>query len=45
MVFQRSMLHWRSGGGVKLPWVYVHCAISDKSAKFGVAVVKASMPN
>ena len=33
------MLDWRRGW-VNLPWVYVHCAIS---AKFGVAVFKASM--
>ena len=31
------------GGGVNLPWVYVHYALSARSAKFGVAVVKASM--
>ena len=71
MVFQRSMLDWRRGGGVNLPWVYmkhiwcngfpeiyaqleegsgvnlqwvyVHCALSTRSATFGVAVVKASM--
>ena len=36
------MLNWRRGG-VNLPWVYVHYAISAISAKFGVAVVKASM--
>ena len=30
MVFQRSMLNWRRGGGVNLPWVYVHCAIYMK---------------
>ena len=27
MVLQRSMLNWI--GGVILPWVYVHCAISE----------------
>ena len=29
--------------GVNLPWVYVHYAISARSATFGVVVVKASM--
>ena len=29
MVFQRSMLDWRRGRGVNLPWVYVHCAIYE----------------
>ena len=27
--FQRSMLNWRTGGGVSLPWVYVHSAIYE----------------
>ena len=35
------MLDWRRGG-VNLPRVYVHCAIS---AKFGVVVFKESMLN
>ena len=33
------------GRGVNLQWVYVHCAISARSAKFAAAVVKASMLN
>ena len=32
-----------TGGGVGLPCIYVHCAICARSAKFGVAVFKASM--
>ena len=34
-----------TGGVVNLPCIYVHCAISSRCAKFGVAVVKASMLN
>ena len=43
--FSRDLCLIRVGDGVKLPCIYVHCAISAKSAKFGVAVVKASMLN
>ena len=32
-------------GGVHLPWVYVHCAVSARADKFVVAVFKASMLN
>ena len=32
-------------GGVNLPCKYVHCAISARSAKFGVKICKASMLN
>ena len=34
------------GWEFNLPWVYVHCSLSIyRSAKFGVAVFKASMLN
>ena len=29
VVLHRSMLDWRRGGGVSLPWVYVHSAIYE----------------
>ena len=29
--------------GVHLSYIYVHCAISTRADKFGVAVFKASM--
>ena len=40
--FFRDLCLIGGGGGVNLPLVYVHCAIS---AKCGVAVFKASMLN
>ena len=29
VVFQRSMLDWRRGHGVSLPWVYVHSSLCE----------------
>ena len=29
VVFQRSMLDWRNGGGVSLPCLYVHSALCE----------------
>ena len=43
--FSRDLCLIRVGDGVNLQWVYVHCAISARSAKFAAAVVKASMLN
>ena len=34
MVLQRSMLNWRRGVWVNLPWVYVHCAIYETSVVY-----------
>ena len=41
--YSRHLCSIGGGGGVNLPLVYVHCAIPARSAKFGVAVFKASM--
>ena len=29
VVFQKSLLNWRRGVGVSLPWVYAHSAICE----------------
>ena len=42
MVFQRSMLNWRRGGGVNMPWVYVNFAIYIWNW-FGAMVFQRSM--
>ena len=41
--FSRDLCLIGGGDGVNLPWVYVHYAISARSATFGVVVVKASV--
>ena len=43
--FSRDLCSIGGGGGVNLHWVYVHCAISARSSRFGVVVFKASMLN